>query len=54
MVQILGCDDPEILDLQHKLDELQAKKQHMDQLVTQFATLNGQQQDLIGDVLCLH
>lgn len=47
VVQMLGCDDPEILDLQRKLDELQAKKQHMDQLVTQFATLNGHQQDLI-------
>lgn len=43
MVQAAGLDEGEAdaSEMQSKLDELQAKKQHMDQLLAQFSNLNA-------------
>lgn len=43
MVQAVGLEEgePDGCEMQSKLDELQAKKQHMDQLLAQFSNLNA-------------
>lgn len=54
MVQLVGLDGAEVdsAEDQNKLDDLQAKKQHMDQLLAQISHLNGAGNQLICLFLC--